>query len=562
MPAQDTCAWASVPAGRARGARERVRIVHSAATKLAQGQSVRATAAAEGVPASTLYHYLARAAAVDAPAGERDFFSSPCGQELLQRIVVALHLVVCQAGGCGVDRVAEFLDLTGLDHFVAASHGYQHGVAVAIERLLGEYGDAQRARLGPGMPAQSVVLCEDETFHPAMCLVAIAAESDMILLESYSETRDGATWSALVEKAVADLPVKVAMVVGDGAKGLIAHAREGLGCHFGPDLFHPQHDISKATARPLAARLTTPQAALTQAEDRTAHWRKAKADYQEGPRGPGRPTNFDRYIAEAQATEDLARETLAATLRDQAAVRAANRSLSEAYHPFDLVSGATQTAAVIQTRFQSAFAIIDEVVGRVGLNERCRPRIDKARRLIPKFVSTMAFFHDRLEATLAALELPAAVLDTVRHQLVPGLYLARAAKKARTAAERAAIAAVSDSLLASARAAGSPFMDLDLTGRLRVEAVVGACLQLFVRSSACVEGRNGHLALQHHGLHRLSDPRLKALTVLHNYYARRPDGTTAAERFFGQKPDDLFAWLLARIEPPALPRARRLREAA
>jgi hypothetical protein len=105
-------------------------------------------------------------------------------------------------------------------------------------------------------------------------------------------------------------------------------------------------------------------------------------------------------------------------------------------------------------------------------------------------------------------------------------------------------------------------MDLDPTGRLRVEAAVDACLQLFVRSSACVEGRNGHLALQHHGLHRLSDPRLKALAVLHNYYARRPDGTTAAERFFGQKPDDLFSWLLARIEPPALPRARRLKEAA
>ncbi|MFI0607578.1 MAG: DUF6399 domain-containing protein [Anaerolineae bacterium] len=105
-------------------------------------------------------------------------------------------------------------------------------------------------------------------------------------------------------------------------------------------------------------------------------------------------------------------------------------------------------------------------------------------------------------------------------------------------------------------------LDLDLTGRLRVEAAIAACLQLFVRSSACVEGRNGHLALQHHGLHRLFDPRLKDLTVLHNYYARRADGTTAAERFFGQKPDDLFAWLLARTDPPALPRARRLKEAA
>ncbi len=198
------------------------------------GQSVRVTAAAEGVSASSLYHYLARAAAIDAPAGERVFFTSPCGQNLLLRIIVALHLVTCQSGGCGVDRVGEFLGHTGLDHFVAASHGYHHGLAVTIERLLGEYGDAQRARLGPAMQAQSLVLCEDETFHPAMCLVTIAAESDMILVETYSETRDGATWSALVDKAVSGLPVTVDMVVGDGAKGLVAHARDGIGCHFGP----------------------------------------------------------------------------------------------------------------------------------------------------------------------------------------------------------------------------------------------------------------------------------------------------------------------------------------
>ena len=168
MTEQDTSGLASVPASRTRDPRERIRIVHRAATMRTQGQSVRVTAAAEGVPASSLYHYLARAAAIDAPAGERAFFTSPCGQDLLQRIVVALHLVTCQAGGCGVDRVGEFLGLTGLDHFVAASHGYHHGMAVTIERLLGEYGDAQRARLGPAMPAQSLVLCEDETFHPAM----------------------------------------------------------------------------------------------------------------------------------------------------------------------------------------------------------------------------------------------------------------------------------------------------------------------------------------------------------------------------------------------------------
>ena len=48
---------------------------------------------------------------------------------------------------------------------------------------------------------------------------------------------------------------------------------------------------------------------------------------------------------------------------------------------------------------------------------------------------------------------------------------------------------------------------------------------------------------------------LEALTVIHNYVLRREDGTTAAERFFAARHDDLFEHLLD-VMPP-LPRPRR-----
>jgi hypothetical protein len=58
----------------------------------------------------------------------------------------------------------------------------------------------------------------------------------------------------------------------------------------------------------------------------------------------------------------------------------------------------------------------------------------------------------------------------------------------------------------------------------------------------------------------VSEQRLKALTVLHNYLVKRPDGTTAAERFFGQKHKDVFSWLLERM--PDLPRPAQQRRKA
>jgi len=35
---------------------------------------------------------------------------------------------------------------------------------------------------------------------------------------------------------------------------------------------------------------------------------------------------------------------------------------------------------------------------------------------------------------------------------------------------------------------------------------------------------------------------------MHNFFLTRPDGTTAAERFFGQKPRSMFAAILESVE--------------
>jgi hypothetical protein len=48
--------------------------------------------------------------------------------------------------------------------------------------------------------------------------------------------------------------------------------------------------------------------------------------------------------------------------------------------------------------------------------------------------------------------------------------------------------------------------------------------------------------------------------VIHIEVLTRPDGTTAAERFTGQKHDDLVAHLVALTPQPARSRMRKCRE--
>lgn len=545
-----------------RSRRERAQGRQRIAEQRAAGVSIREAANAEGVPLSTAYRWLARAERGDARSVERAFLSSPEGLAMLHRIVTSAQLVFVQAGGCGADRVSEFLILCDLDEHVAASHGSQLGTAARVTKLLGEYGDAQRAQLGATMAPRRIVVCEDETFHPAICLVAIDAESGMILLERYAPRRDGETWTTALAAELEGLPVEIVRVVGDEAKGLIAHARRGLGVEHGADLFHIQHDLSAATARALAQRLAEPRRRLDEAQAATQAWRDRKAEYERGPRGPGRPMNYDRRIEASLAVEAERQAVLDAALADQAAVHGAILELGDAYHPVDLETGDVQSDLTLRGRLDAVMARIDAVAQRIRLPKDQRERIDKARRVLPKLLAGLTFFHGELERALAALALTPDVLTVVRNDLLPGLYLARAAKRGRDRDQRHGLRALSDTLLARARDPASPFMALAPDVRDHVEAVISSTLALFVRSTACVEGRNGHLARYHHGLHRLSDARLRALTVIANYYARRDDGTTAAERFFGRPPEDLFTWLLERLDPPAQPRTSRAKAAA
>jgi hypothetical protein len=72
---------------------------------------------------------------------------------------------------------------------------------------------------------------------------------------------------------------------------------------------------------------------------------------------------------------------------------------------------------------------------------------------------------------------------------------------------------------------------------------------VFPRSSSHVEGRNGSLSLRRHQRQGLALPRKReCFTAMQNFFLTRLDGTTAAERFFGQQPRSMFAAIFASVE--------------
>jgi hypothetical protein len=493
---------------------------------VAGGLSERDFCRQANVARSTLRDAAERQLGLDAPDAIVAFFTSPEGEMLLRRIVFAAHFVLTLLGCGGVQLVCTFLRLSGLSAFVGSSYGAQQRLNSHLLATITAFGQAERERLGATMSKKRLWLCEDETFFPQMLLVAMDALSGFLVVERYAEQRDASTWTEAVSEGLGGLNVEVLGVTADQAKGIVAHATQSLGVSAIPDLFHVQHDLSKGCCAALASRVRAAEKALAEIEDK-------------GPEEPGR---------------EAAREILDQARERQGRMAAVLEGMSEAAHPYELRTGEKRSADEVSAEWSELLDEAEAVADEAELPEASRASIAKARRALGAVAAGIKNFHRLVQFALWDQRLPREIEWEMEVRVLPSLYLQATARRARDPQQR-------HDLEEQARTLLQPLQDEASSGMMRLsEAAVAQLLSQgkewvswYVRASSCVEGRNGQLSLHHHSLHGLGAPKLAALTVLHNFWSQREDGSTAAERLFDQKPQDLFEWLLDTM--PDLPRS-------
>jgi len=489
----------------------------------AEQQSQRAWAREHGIPRTTLqyWHHRHQQAQLDPVAA---FFESQAGLECLHRIVVAAQFVITQLAGGSVGHCSTFLRLSQLDRFAASSVGSQHKSIVAMEQAICDFGLAERARLAPQMPHRNLILAEDETFHPEVCLVAIDTSYRYIFLERYAEDRKAETWNEAINEALEGLNVSVIQCVSDQAKALVCHIEKGLGVHQAPDLFHVQHELCKATSLALARQTKDAQEALEKGE---------------------------------QAQKGLLQQRLEQAESRQQRAKAATRGLSVDYHPVDWQTGELKSAEELSHQLEQRLDEAAKVAKEAGLSEKAHKRIRKARRVLPKMVATFLFFMRLMGLRLAELGLDAQQSHRFCRYLFAGRYLESVAKRQKKSEDRKTMMARAEGLLRGWYGRDGPADELDEERRRQLEQVAEECVQMFARASSLTEGRNAELRRHHRNSHRLSKRKLGALTVVRNFFVRGRDQSSAAERFFGQKPRDLFEHLVESLDMPKRPAERR-----
>jgi len=515
-----------------------------------QGISERQAAKELKVPRTTLQAWRVWHNTLDICPHVADFFQSGPGLAFLHRLVIAFHLVCVEVGACGIRLVCLFLHLTGIDRFVAASYGAQQQVNLHIEQAIVDYDQTETPRLAKAMPHKDLTVTQDETFTGGLCLITMDPESNFILVEQLAQARDQTTWDALMAPALAQLNCRVIQSTSDEAPGLLAYVEHSLEAHHSPDLFHVQHELVKAVSGPMATKERAAHKAVTEAQEQLERLQSNPQSTGDEPekRAPVRPPKEPVSLEHAEHALEAASREHERLAQQRQQVKANIRGIGHDDHFVDLERGVRRNGPLIASDIQGHIEQIRSVAQHEGLSQSCLERIDKAARVVPKMQATIEFVSRYVAQQVAQLDVTPPVSFAMHAKLIPSYYLDRVAQT-RSVSDGDPLRELAERLRAPLCEPGGVLNALSPEARHHLHDEAQRLATVFQRSSSNVEGRNGSLSLRSHQLRGRDLPRKRAcFTAIHNFFLTRPDGTTAAERFFGQKPRSMFAAILESVE--------------
>jgi len=520
-----------------------------------QGISERQAAKEIKVPRTTLQAWRIWHDTLDICPHVAEFFQSGPGLAFLHRLVMGFHLVCVEVGACGIRLVCLLLNLTGLDRFVAASYGAQQQVNRRVEEVMVAYRQDETARLAQDMPRKDITVTQDETFTGGLCLVAMDPESNFIILEQLAQARDQVMWNALMAPALEQRNCQVIQSTSDEAPGLLAYVEHYLEAHHSPDLFHVQHELSKAVSAPMATKERAANKAATEAREQLDQVQARLHSGGDEPekRGLGRPPKQPVSLEHAEQVLEVASRAHERLAQQREHVANSIRAIGHDYHFVDLERGVRRNGQLIAADIQGHIEQVRAIAQHEGLSQSCLERIDKAERVVPKMQATIAFVSGYVGQQVDQLDLTPAASFAMHAKLIPSFYLDRVAQT-RTVSDGEPLRELAERLRTPLFAPGGALGELSPEAQDQLHNEAKRLATVFQRSSANVEGRNGYLSLRNHQLRGLDLPRKReCFTAIHNFFLTRPDGTTAAERFFGQKPRSMFASILESVELPPAP---------
>lgn len=457
------------------------------------------------------------------------------GRKWLVVLVCATVYFFGIRGGVGMPMIAEFFLAIRLTTHVGVSPRSLARIATQIEDLILQYERVHGASKATGI---QVIAGADETFFDNVILILMDLDSGFILAEVMTEDRTFLTWQDRARQALARVGVTVRCLVSDQAKALNKLALEELHCRKIPDLFHALHEVVKLFGGRFARQAASLQRQITKAHVTIATLR------QQG-KAPAKIVGHEQLLTDLRAAHTR-------ILDGQTRYYEALHAMSLLVHPFSFAHRHPQTAKEVESAVMHTLETLQALANEYDIADS-KQRLKKVRKHVPDIAAQVDGWWLWVTEFLTASDVPPELEAWLREVLLPSMYWQGQMKRTapgplRTAYQQAAIQAQQR---LDAHVLTGVLHPKELTRWQRwATGMVGK----FQRTSSAVEGRNGVLSRMNHTQRSIRPQRLKVATVIHNFGIRREDGTTAAERLFGEPFPDLFDWIVDHMGELPLPR--------
>jgi len=467
---------------------------------------------------------------------ESVLWETDSGEAWQQMLVLATLYTFGMECHVGADKLAKFFKLIRMDTHVGTSPSTIRKQLNKIEELLPLF--QQGCESDASTQSRRVVVAADETFFgDFLILVLMDLSSGYLILEDISDDRCFDTWLEKAAPRLEALGIDVNHAISDRAKALIKLAITGFECQSGADTFHAQYDVSKW----LGAKLGRLNA---QAKKRHEAALQTVTKQQECV-----STKALSGLAEQALHDEKACVEIQKTLADY---HENLPGISDEIHPFSLQDNQPNDTERVLSGLEKRAQAFEKIAQSQDIDDS-RQTMKKFRNQFDDLAVNVEFWWLWVTEILTGLAVDEVTQHWLTHTLLPVVYWHQQLQKTKNPKQRekykqAWQRAVHD-LQTDSFSTTLPESEMQ-----RWLAWAEWMVQKFHRSSSAVEGRNGYLSQMYHNGRGLTEKRLRALTVIHNYGLKRLDGTTAAVRLFGREFPDLFSWLVTEMGQLPLPR--------
>lgn len=466
------------------------------------------------------------------------------GQAWLRRLVIAMIYVFGLKGNQGAERMSEFLKRIHVDTHVGVSPSALRNMMKGMEEQVVAFQKMQEAEQAQkGCSKCEIVASGDETwFNDDMLLVLMDLVSGYLIVEEEADDRSYETWNDKAQARLKELGLKVRHFISDRGKSLVKLATAGFGCLAGADIFHAQYDISKWLGRSLYGKLGRASKQLSDAKAELLKLEEKEA-------APDKIAEQKQHVQQMQ-------EKLDAIEAGKQAYSEAQQSISAAVHAFTVEDSQQQTSEQVENRLEEQAQCFERIALEQSVKDN-KDTLGKFRRQIEDVSSIVDAWWLWTKESLTS-NIGAEIRNWLLYVLLPVVYWYQQFQKTQNPEMRKLYQTAWQKAQAAyaIHPVTQTISEKDLE---RWRSWAEWASSNFHRASSAVEGRNGYLSQSHHNGRGLTNRRLGALTVIHNYDTKRSDDSTPAERLYGKQFPDLFDWLLGQMGALPLPRKSRQR---